>query len=476
MPPEGFRGAGAIPIDLDQSNLVAAETEVLHKLDSKSAARGAGYKIAVAGDAYPAVVADERFFDLDAFGVDRLREMPQAFVNLFPSLEDSEPARQSFGRAGHELPDDVVGMVPVQWLEASVTETCEPLLDDLGAALLLRHSKFLRFGPEDRGSGDARGSSQTIETPALGRHCRMLSRRAPSIGLPTDGESDPTPVGTTSSIRNSPILQGTDSPADSDFPQMPFIEFGARRVNYELPTGADIARPRGKLVLLVHGAFDSSTYWYHIFRHLQNNHTPLAIDLPGHGGSDGLVLRGAEEHIAFVAALVDALDLPSFVFCGHSMGGSMAVEYALHHAPRLSGLVALGSSPDWEIEESDIDIWDRDPDGAFRSNLEYLFAREASGDMRDAYNRQMRTTPAAVCKADLETCRSFDLSDRLHEVQVPAAVICGDQEFWIEGSRRLHKGIAGSHFEIVPAAGHAIALEQPQALNAALDGFLASLA
>ena len=257
---------------------------------------------------------------------------------------------------------------------------------------------------------------------------------------------------------------------------MPDIEIGNRRVRYELPPDADIARPRGRLVLLVHGAFDSRTYWHHICRHLRVNHTPLAIDLPGHGDSEGPVLLGAGEHLDFLAALVDALDLPRFVFCGHSMGGSMAVDFALHHAHRLAGLVALGSSPDWEINQADLDIWDADPDEAFRGNLEYLFAKETSQQARDAYDRQMRRAPVAVCKADLETCRSFDLSDRLHEVTVPVAVICGEQEFWIEGSRRLHEGIALSRFELVPAAGHAIALERPEALNAALDRFLESLA
>ena len=257
---------------------------------------------------------------------------------------------------------------------------------------------------------------------------------------------------------------------------MPFIEIEDRRVHYELPPGADPARPRGRLVLLVHGAFDNSTYWRHVYRHLQIHHTPLAIDLPDHGGWGSPVLRGAGEHLAFLDALVEALQLSHFVFCGHSMGGSMAVDFALHHAARLSGLVGLGSSPDWEIDEKEIDIWDRDPDEAFRGNLHYLFADETSQELRDAYDRQMRTTPVAACKADLETCRSFDLSGRLHEVTVPSAVVCGEQEFWIEGSRRLHEGIARSHLELVPRAGHAIALEHPEALNAALDRFLALLA
>ena len=246
-------------------------------------------------------------------------------------------------------------------------------------------------------------------------------------------------------------------------------------MHYLLPSGAHVDRPRGQLVLLVHGACDTSAYWRHVFRHLQASHTPLAVDLPGHGDSGGPVLRGAGEHLAFLAELVDALGMSPFVFCGHSMGGSMAVEFALNHPHRLSGLVPLGSSPDWVVEQGEIDAWDHDPDAAHRNNLTYLFAKETPQEVRDAFDEQIRAIPVAVCKADFETCRTFDLSSRLHEVTVPTAVICGDQEAWIEGSRRLHEGIAGSRYEAIPAAGHAIALEQPEALNAALDRFLASL-
>ena len=45
---------------------------------------------------------------------------------------------------------------------------------------------------------------------------------------------------------------------------MPDIDIGKRRVHYKLPSGADPASPRGRLVLLVHGAIDSSTYWRHV--------------------------------------------------------------------------------------------------------------------------------------------------------------------------------------------------------------------
>ena len=257
---------------------------------------------------------------------------------------------------------------------------------------------------------------------------------------------------------------------------MYFVEVQGRKLGYEMPRGGRLSPPQGHVVLLVHGAFDNREYWCHVYRHLEARHTPLAIDLPGRGGSEGPALQGASEYLAFFAALVEAIDLPRFVFCGHSMGGSMALQFAMHHADRLSAIIPLSSAPAWEIDQAEIDAWDRNPDRAHQDNMGYLFARETPEATRRAYERQMRSTPAASCKADLVTCRSFDLAHRLDEIRVPATVVSGDQEFWIAGSQSLHRGIAGSRLELVPAAGHAIALEQPAALNAVLDRALASIA
>ncbi|MBT5415492.1 MAG: alpha/beta fold hydrolase [Rhodospirillaceae bacterium] len=238
----------------------------------------------------------------------------------------------------------------------------------------------------------------------------------------------------------------------------------------------DPAAGLGQVVLLVHGAFDHHDLWRDVVPALARDHTPVAVDLPGHGRSPGPVLDRAEAYRAFLAGLTDALRLPPFVFCGHSMGGSMAVDFALHHPDRVAGLIPIGSSPDWDIPDFFIDGWDTDPEAVYRENRDYLFSKRTARGLIDAYDRQMRETPPAHCQADMRTCASFDQAGRLGEVRTPTAVICGDEEFWIDGSRALHAGIAGATLDILPAAGHALPLEQPDALSAAILRFLDSLA
>ena len=100
----------------------------------------------------------------------------------------------------------------------------------------------------------------------------------------------------------------------------------------------DPAAGLGQVVLLVHGAFDHHDLWRDVVPALARDHTPVAVDLPGHGRSPGPVLDRAEAYRAFLAGLTDALRLPPFVFCGHSMGGLLAQLLA---AKGLARAIAL---------------------------------------------------------------------------------------------------------------------------------------
>ncbi|MGH6953888.1 MAG: alpha/beta fold hydrolase [Alphaproteobacteria bacterium] len=256
---------------------------------------------------------------------------------------------------------------------------------------------------------------------------------------------------------------------------MAHVTVEGRKVFYQCPRELGRAAPRGRLVLLVHGAFDDHRLWRHLYPALGESHTPIAIDLPGRGDSDGPAIKNAATYLRFFGSLVDALGLGRFVFFGHSMGGSMAVDFAAQHPERTEALVLMSSAPRWDVRQEDIDLWDNDWDRAHRDNEGFLYSKETPRALREDYERQMRTTPAASCKADIETCRTFALDGLLGRIGAPTLVVCGDEEYWIEGSRALHRGIAGSRLELVPAAGHAIALEQPARLETIASDFLKAL-
>ena len=253
---------------------------------------------------------------------------------------------------------------------------------------------------------------------------------------------------------------------------MPFVNVDGRHVHYDCPR--ELPSSVGHTVLLVHGAFDDHRLWTHVYTALETDHTPVAIDLPGRGGSDWPALEGAGEQLDFLTELTDQLGLERFVICGHSMGGSIALHYTLEHPARVSGLIPLGSSPEWVLEPADIEAW-LNPEAAYKLNLDYLFSKKTSKELIADYDRQLRQTCPKTCRADIESCLTFDLRARLADIRAPTCVICGDEENWKDGSIAIHEQVAGSSYHEVAASGHAVALEQPEALVEIIRSFLASL-
>ena len=253
---------------------------------------------------------------------------------------------------------------------------------------------------------------------------------------------------------------------------MPFVTVDQRHIHYDCPR--ELPSQVGHMVLLVHGALDDHRIWRHVYDGLKTNHTPIGVDLPAHGSSDWPVLEGAGEHVDFFTTLIDKLRVDRFVFCGHSMGGTMALHYALEHPSRVSGLIPVGSSPEWDLDPAEAQAWS-DPDSAYQTNIGYLFSKKTAKTLIAEYDRQLRETPPRTCRADLETCLTFDLRSRLKNIKIPTCVICGDEEEWKDGSAAIHEHVAGSIYHEISAAGHAVSIEQPRAIVEVIEGFLDSL-
>ena len=67
---------------------------------------------------------------------------------------------------------------------------------------------------------------------------------------------------------------------------------------------------RGRTVVMIHGAGGNGHSWHKQIAHLANAHSPIAIDLPGHGRSSGVDgMNSMREYADFVAAFLDALQI-----------------------------------------------------------------------------------------------------------------------------------------------------------------------
>src|SRR5262249_5974282 len=92
---------------------------------------------------------------------------------------------------------------------------------------------------------------------------------------------------------------------------------------------------RGRKIVFIHGAGGNGAPWNNQIDALAGKHSPVALDLPGHGRSSGVEgLKSVGDYAEFIAHFMDALKFDSAVIAGWSMGGAIAMEFALRYPAR----------------------------------------------------------------------------------------------------------------------------------------------
>jgi len=98
-------------------------------------------------------------------------------------------------------------------------------------------------------------------------------------------------------------------------------------------------------LVFLHGLFGSSSNWHSIARQLESDFHILVVDLRNHGRSPHSQHVGYPEMADDLFKLVDDHGLDQVVLIGHSMGGKVAMWFALHHSELVARLVVVDIAP-----------------------------------------------------------------------------------------------------------------------------------
>ncbi|MEZ4326698.1 MAG: alpha/beta hydrolase [Polyangiales bacterium] len=201
-----------------------------------------------------------------------------------------------------------------------------------------------------------------------------------------------------------------------------------------------------------------------------------ALAYPGREGNEGLprdtVAALAEAVRDAVRAALGDLDRPH-VMLGHSMGGAVAIEYALDPPRGLEALVLVSTGARLRVHPSILAALEA-TDGAEDTN-----ATQAPGASASFARglEQSRRAPRPSALADWRAANAFDRMDRIHELTLPTLIVVGENDILtpLKYARFLHEHIPGAQLETLPGAGHSLPTEHPSRVAELTERFLASL-
>lgn len=241
----------------------------------------------------------------------------------------------------------------------------------------------------------------------------------------------------------------------------------------------------GLPVILVHGFPLDHRIWKHQVDALSRQYRVIAPDLPGFGQSGAtppFSIQSLAETLHHFARSIDACP---FVLGGLSMGGYVALAYAVEYPTDLKGLMLIDTRCEADTMEAKenrlrmIDVCNQKGPAAIADLMvSKMLAPGADAAVRTDLMRIMQECPSPAIVQALQAMHDrADYRDKLASIAVPTLVIVGESDAITppDGAIAMSREIPQSKVCVIHGAGHLAPMERPEKVNAEIAAFLGAL-
>ena len=248
-------------------------------------------------------------------------------------------------------------------------------------------------------------------------------------------------------------------------------------------------RGQGHPLVLIHGGFMDRRMWDGQFELFAQKYKVIRYDVRGYEKSDKAV--GSYSHVEDLRRLLDFLGVEKACVLGLSLGGQIAIDFALEHPDRVDSLILVGAAmtgypfkynADFIAKYTAVTTAAKTAglDEAVEKVLQLPFFIPAKPDsefvnrMRPMIRENFRAWNSSEGQAVWPNPPAFK---RIEKIAVPTLIIVGDKDIPVilDVGEMLKTRIKGARKEIVRDAAHHVNMEQPAAFNRIVLDFLAGL-
>ncbi len=240
-------------------------------------------------------------------------------------------------------------------------------------------------------------------------------------------------------------------------------------------------------VVLSHGLLLSSEMFREQVRHLSDRYRVVTYDHRGQGRSE--VTAGGYDMDGLArdaAALVEALGIAPCHFAGVSMGGFVGMRLAARRPDLLRSCILIETGAEPETPENvsrygwmNLAVRLVGARPLVPRIAAILFGRSFLSDpdravLRREWMHRLGSLRRSIHRAVNGVVTREGVVPELGKIAVPTLVVVGDEDVATppEMAERLARAIPGARKVVIPRAGHSSPIENPEAVNAALDAFL----
>ena len=238
------------------------------------------------------------------------------------------------------------------------------------------------------------------------------------------------------------------------------------------------------LIIFVHGSGLSHVTWVLQTRFFAyNGYSVLALDLPGHGKSDGPALTSIADMAEWLSGFIDTAGLKEATLVGHSQGCLITMECAARYPNKVKSLGLVGGAAQIPMNKTLLEAAEKNDPLAFELMMSWAHGpsghfggHPVPGLSHIGVGRMLlKTGPEGTLAVDFRACDNYKNGfEAAKKIKCPTINILGDKDRMcpVKEGKKLADSIKSSEIAIIENCGHMILLEEADKALAILKKFI----
>jgi 3-oxoadipate enol-lactonase len=263
---------------------------------------------------------------------------------------------------------------------------------------------------------------------------------------------------------------------------MPYLNANDINIYYEI-------HGTGQPLILISGLGGDRTFWQASLENLSAHFQVIIFDTRGIGRTDAPETPYSMKLFADdMEAFMNALAIPQAHILGFSMGGQIALEFALSYPEKVKKLIIAASCSKLNTQirlfvDAVLEVYTEgiSTKQMFKLIAPWLFSNVfLSVPGNETYlqfdENEPEQQPLYAWRNQYLAQRAFDITPELKNIHAAPLIITGEMDVFaqLSDAQTLHEQLAGSALHIIPGAGHLFNFEQPDVFHALVISFFNS--
>jgi pimeloyl-ACP methyl ester carboxylesterase len=252
-------------------------------------------------------------------------------------------------------------------------------------------------------------------------------------------------------------------------------EIDGRRIACWVNNGSFL--PDRRTLVFIHGSGADHTNWIQQYTPLKHAFNIAAIDLPGHGRSEGPGEQAVAAYVEWVRKTLDGLGIVNPILIGHSLGAAICLSLVIRYGAAAAAVVPVGGGVKMPVNPMILEGIQQDPAAVIGLAAKFSVAKQNRERFSGLLMESLSLVDPGIIHGDFCACNGMDITEAVAGIRIPTLVICGVEDKMTPPalSQFLRDRIPGAGLALIEGAGHFVMLENPEAFNEALTAFVKSL-